>query len=58
VIDSPADTLRVGGAIIYIKIIETMIDKEKGVLKKPIVAIWNTVHKINNHMEVDGGWHW
>jgi hypothetical protein len=43
--NSPVDTLRVEGAINYIKRIEIMIEKDKGVLKKPIVAIWNTYHQ-------------
>jgi hypothetical protein len=61
-INSPVDTFSIEGAINYVKIIETMIKKDGGSLKKPIVAIWNTskmCHKSETSERVYlDHWHW
>jgi hypothetical protein len=52
---SPVDTFDIVGAINYLKRIETIIGEDGGILRKPIVAIWNTT---TTNVTTSYDWHW
>ena len=39
---TPADCTDISGTINFIKAIENIIRNDGGILRKPIIAIWNT----------------